>query len=89
MATDSRADEAAGSVRRAVGPVVSALSKAVFGVCAVATGVLALLVAAGGGTAGSGTAFVLLGAVALLVGLVTIRRLPKPDTESADGDEPR
>jgi len=89
MATDSRADDAAGSVRRAVDPVVSALAKAVFGVCAVATGVLALFVAAGGGTAGSGTAFVVVGVVALLVGIVTIRRLPKPDAESTDVDEPR
>ncbi|MFO7833591.1 MAG: hypothetical protein R6V31_05940 [Halohasta sp.] len=89
MATDSRADDAASSVRRAVGPVVSALAQAVFGVCAVATGILALLVGAGGGTAGSDTAFVLLGGGALLVGLLTIRRLPKPDAESTEGDEPR
>jgi len=88
MATDSRADDAAGSLRRAVGPLVAALSKAVFGVCAVVTGVLALVIAVGTDTAGSTTTFVLLGVVALLVGLVTIRRLPKPDSETAAGDRP-
>ena len=88
MATDSRADDAGGGIRRAIGPLVAALSRAVFGVCAVVTGVLALIVAGGTDTAGSDTAFVLLGMVALLVGVVTIRRLPKPDSEPATGDRP-
>ncbi|ATW87584.1 hypothetical protein halTADL_0786 [Halohasta litchfieldiae] len=89
MASDSRADDAAtSSVRRAVGQLAAALSKAVFGVCAVAVGALALLLAAGNNTGESASLLVVLGIAAMLVGFVTIRRLPKPDepteTDAAD-----
>jgi LPXTG-motif cell wall-anchored protein len=92
MASDSRADDAAtSSVRRAVGQLVAALSKAVFGVCAVATGALALLLAAGTNTGDSASLLVVLGIAAMLIGFVTIRRLPKPEpsTESDSADTPR
>ena len=89
MASDSRADDAATScVRQAVGPLVSGLSKAIFGVCAVAVGALALLLAVGNNTTESGIVFLVLGVGALLIGFVTISRLPKPDTESTSGTEP-
>lgn len=84
MASDTRGDDAATrSVRRAVGQLVSALTRAVFGVCAVVVGTLALLLAAGTNTGESGTVFVILGIAAVLVGVTTISRLPKPDNESA------
>ena len=96
MASDSQTDDAATcSVRRAVGPLLSGLSRAVFGVCAVAIGALALLLAAGTNTGDSTAVFAILGVAAVLVGLGTISRLPKPNAEStgtdqpADPDEPR
>lgn len=99
MASDTRGDDAATrSVRRAVGQLVSALTRAVFGVCAVVVGALALLLAAGTNTGESGTVFVILGIAAILVGVTTISRLPKPDNESAadaleqstdDADDPK
>lgn len=87
MASDTRADDAAtGSVRRAVGQLVAALSKAVFGVCAVAVGALTLLLAAGTNTGESASLFAVVGIATILVGFATIRRLPKPDTESTESD---
>lgn len=84
MASDTRGDDAATrSVRRAVGQLVSALTRAVFGVCAVVVGALALLVTAGTNTGESETVFVVLGIAAILVGVTTISRLPKPKNESA------
>jgi membrane protein implicated in regulation of membrane protease activity len=84
MASDTRGDDAATrSVRRAVGQLVSALTRAVFGVCAVVVGTLALLLAVGTNTGDSGTVFVILGIAAILVGVTTISRLPKPNSESA------
>jgi len=88
MASDSRTDNAATrGVRRAVGQLLSALSRAVFGVCAVAIGVLTLLLAAGTNTSESAPLLAILGVAALLVGFVTIRRLPTPNEESADSNE--
>jgi len=82
MASDSRADDAAArSLRRAVGQLISGLSRAVFGVCAVAVGLIALVVATGE-TGDSAVVLVIVGAAAILVGAVTISRLPKPDDAS-------
>ena len=87
MASDSRTDDAATrSVRRAVGQLLAALSRAVFGVCAVAVGALTLLLAAGTNTDESATLFAILGIAAILVGFVTISRLPKPTDEPTDTD---
>lgn len=87
MASDSRTDDAATrSVRWAVGQLLSALSRAVFGVCAVAVGTLTLLLAAGTNTDESAVVFAILGIAAILVGVVTINRLPKPNGETADID---
>lgn len=89
MASDSQTDDAATrGVRRAVGQLLAALSRAVFGVCAVAVGVLTLLLAAGTNTSESAPLLAILGVAALLVGFVTINRLPKPGDESADTDGP-
>jgi len=79
MASDSRADDAATrSLRQAVEKLLSGLSRAVFGVCAVAVGLVALFV--GVGSAGESAAvFLIVGIASLLVGVVTISRLPKPD----------
>jgi len=88
MASDSRADDAAtNSVRRAVGQLVSALSKAVFGVCAVAVGALTLLLAAGTNTGDSAAVFAVLGLAAILVGFATISRLPKPGKSTEDDSD--
>lgn len=85
MVSDSRTDDAASpSVRRAVGPLLSGLSRAVFGVCAVAVGALTLLLAAGTNTDDSTAVFAILGIAAVIVGLGTISRLPKPDAESTE-----
>ena len=88
MASDSRTDDAATrGVRRAVGQLLSALSRAVFGVCAVAIGVLTLLLAAGTNTSESAPLLAVLGVAALSIGFVTIRRLPKPTDESPEIDQ--
>jgi len=87
MASDSRADDdAARSLRRAIGQLVSGLSKAVFGVCAVAVGLLTLLVAVGDTTGESTSVVLLLGLASILIGAATISRLPRPSnaTETAD-----
>jgi membrane protein implicated in regulation of membrane protease activity len=85
MASDSRTDDAATrSVRWAVGQLLSALSRAVFGVCAVAVGALTLLLAAGTNTGESASVFAILGIAAMLVGFVTIRRLPEPTDKPTD-----
>jgi len=84
MASDSRTDDTSmRGVRQAVRKLIAALSKAVFGVCAVAVGSLALLLAAGD-TGESASLFVVLGVAALLAGVVTISRLPKPDSKPAE-----
>jgi len=89
MASDSQTDDAAThGVRRAVGPLISGLWRAVFGVCAVAVGALTLLLAAGTNTGDSTAVFAILGIAAVLVGLGTISRLPKPNPESARSDRP-
>jgi hypothetical protein len=85
MASDSRTDDAATrSVRWAVGQLLSALSRAVFRVCAVAVGALTLLLAAGTNTGESASVFAILGIAAMLVGFVTIRRLPEPTDKPTD-----
>jgi len=87
MASDSRTDDAATrSVRRAVGQLLSALSRAVFGVCAVAVGALTLLLAAGTNTGESASLFAILGIAAMLVGFATISRLPKPTGDQSNTD---
>lgn len=87
MASGSETDETAvDTIQRAVGPLVSALSRAVFGVCTVVVGVLTLLLAAGEHTAESSAVFGLLGVAALVVGFVTIGRLPTPHEESSATD---
>ncbi|MEA1930279.1 hypothetical protein [Halohasta litorea] len=87
MASDSRTDDAATrGVRRAVGQLLSALSRAVFGVCAVAVGALTLLLAAGTNTGESASLFAILGIAAMLVGFATISRLPKPTEKPTDTD---
>lgn len=86
MASDSRTDDASmRGVRQAVRKLIAALSKAVFGVCAVAVGSLALLLAAGD-TGESASLFVVLGVAGLLVGVVTISRLPRPDAEPTESE---
>lgn len=87
MASDSRADDAATrSLRRAVGTLVSGLSRAVFGVCAVAVGLIALLVGAGTTSGETTTTVLIIGLASIVVGFLTISRLPKPSesTESVD-----
>ncbi len=86
MASDSPTDDAATrSLRQAVGKLLSGLSRAVFGVCAVAVGLIALFV--GAGTTGDSAAVLLIvGIASLLVGFVTISRLPKP-SKSTEGIE--
>ena len=88
MVSDSGTDDAvASSVRRAVGPLLSALSRAVFGVCAVAIGALTLLLAVGANTGDSTSVFTILGIAAILIGVGTISRLPKPNEESTETDQ--
>ena len=87
MASDSQTDDAAThGVRRAVGPLISGLWRAVFGVCAVAVGALTLLLAAGTNTGDSTAVFAILGIAAVLVGLGTISRLPKPTGDQSNTD---
>ena len=96
MQPDSRADDAVtGSLREAVSKLLARLSRAVFGVCAVAVGLIALFVGAGS-TGDSASVFLIVGVASLLVGAVTISRLPNPApaektapvTESDATDEP-
>jgi len=88
MASDSRADDAAArSLRAVIGKLVSRLSRAVFGVCAVAVGLITLFVGAGT-TGDSATVFLIVGFASILVGFVTISRLPRP-TESDEPTERR
>jgi len=77
MQPDSRADNAVSGLRRAAGQLVAGLSRAVFGVCAIAVGLIALFVALGT-TGDSASAFLVVGVAAVSVGVVTISRLPKP-----------
>ncbi len=85
MASDTRTDDTAtSSIRRAVGPLLSGLTRAVFGVSAVAFGVLALVLATNRSTPEGVYFLLILGIGALLAGTVTIRRLPKPSPEAAD-----
>ena len=74
------------AVQQAIGPLVSALSRAVFSVCTVAVGTLTLLLAAGENTAESSAVFGILGVAALVVGFVMIGRLPTPHEESSSTD---
>ncbi|GEM_PF-270581 len=84
MASDSRADNAAiRSPRAVVTRLISRLSRAIFGVCAVAVGLIGLFVGAGT-TGDSATVFLIVGLASLLVGFVTISRLPRPP----ESDEP-
>lgn len=79
MASDSQTDDAVTrSLRQAVGQLVSRLSRAIFGVCAVAVGLIALFVGAGASTGESTSVVLILGTASILVGFVTISRLPKP-----------
>ena len=83
MASDSRADDAATrSLRQAGEQLLSGLSRAIFGVCAVAVGLVALFVGAGS-TGESASVLLIVGLASILIGGVTISRLPKP-AESAD-----
>ncbi len=85
MASDTQRDDTAvGSIRRAVGPLLSGLTRAVFGVSAVAFGVIALVLATSRTTPEGGYLLLVLGIGALLAGTVTIRRLPKPSANSTD-----
>jgi len=86
MASDSRADDAATrSLRQAGEQLLSGLSRAVFGVCAVAVGLVALFVGAGS-TGESASVFLVVGLASLLVGGVTISRLPKPAESAGTAD---
>jgi len=86
MASDSRADDAATrSLRRTVETFLSELSQAIFGVCAVAVGLITLFVGAGS-TGESAAVFLTVGIASLLVGVVTISRLPKPEKTAAESD---
>lgn len=86
MASDSRVDDAAtDSLRQGVGKLVSGLSRAVFGVCAVAVGLIALFVGAGT-TGDSASVFLIVGIASVSVGFVTISRLPKPSDSAGSTD---
>jgi len=86
MKSDSRADDAAtGSLRQGVGELLSGLSRAVFGVCAVAVGLITLFVGAGT-TGDSAPVFLIVGIASVSVGLVTISRLPKPSDSAGSTD---
>jgi len=87
MVSGSEADDTGfDAVQQAIGPLVSALSRAVFSVCTVAIGTLTLLLAAGENTAESSAVFGILGVAALVVGFVMIGRLPTPHEESSSTD---
>ncbi len=87
MASDSRADDAAArSLRVVVGKLVSRLSRAVFGVCAVAVGLITLFM--GLNTTGEAmSAFLIVGLASMLVGFVTISRLPTPSASTEPVDQ--